>query len=62
VSVSHIKQALEDLPLPRKVRAKMVRALTALVAKKGGSSLDTKAVFGAVPVKKGKKVEKAAAA
>jgi hypothetical protein len=62
VSVSHIKQAVEDLPLPRKVRTKMVRALTALTAKKGGAALDAKAVFGEVPAKKGKKVEKAAVA
>lgn len=59
----HLTQALADAPLPRKVRAKIVRAVSALLAKKGQKdAIDTKALFGEVAAKKGAKVEKAAAA
>ena len=49
----HIQQAIGDKPLPRKVRAKLVRAIALLLGKKGGGTVDSKVLFGEVPVKKG---------
>src|SRR5438045_2867354 len=46
---AHIRAALSDQPLPRKVRAKLVRAIAALLEKKGGGPVDPKALFGEVP-------------
>ena len=61
VGLHQVNAAVADKELPRKVRAKLVRAVTALVAKSGGT-VDTKTLFGETVAKKGKKVEKAAAA
>ena len=60
VGLNHVQAALADKELPRKVRAKLVRAVTALITKAGGT-VDSKALFGETAIKKGKKVEKAAA-
>jgi len=53
VSVQQVTAALEDQPLPAKVRGKLVRAVNAVLSKKGGQPVDFKALFGEVPVRKG---------
>ncbi len=53
VSVQQVNAALEDQPLPPKVRGKLVRAVNAVLSKKGGGTVDSKALFGEVPVRKG---------
>ncbi len=53
VSVQQVTAALEDQPLPPKVRGKLVRAVNAVLSKKGGQPVDFKALFGEVPVRKG---------
>ncbi|WNG59075.1 hypothetical protein F0U59_33355 [Archangium gephyra] len=53
VSVQQVNAALEDQPLPPKVRGKLVRAVNAVLSKKGGPAVDFKALFGDVPVRKG---------
>ncbi len=53
VSVQQVNAALEDQPLPPKVRGKLVRAVNAVLSKKGGSPVDFKSLFGEVPVRKG---------
>ncbi|QRN93977.1 hypothetical protein JRI60_33130 [Archangium violaceum] len=53
VSVQQVNAALEDKPLPPKVRGKLVRAVNAVLGKKGGQQVDFKALFGEVPVRKG---------
>ena len=53
VSVQQVTAALEDKPLPAKVRGKLVRAVNAELSKKGGQPVDSQALFGEVPVRKG---------
>lgn len=53
VSVQQVTAALEDQPLPPKVRGKLVRAVNAVLSKKGGQPVDFKALFGDVAVRKG---------
>lgn len=53
VSVQQVTAALEDKPLPPKVRGKLVRAVNAVLSKKGGQPVDSQALFGEVPVRKG---------
>lgn len=53
VSVQQVTAALEDQPLPPKVRGKLVRAVNAVLSKKGGQPVDFKALFGEVPVREG---------
>ncbi|WP_375766020.1 hypothetical protein NR798_30525 [Archangium gephyra] len=53
VSVQQVTAALEDKPLPPKVRGKLVRAVNAVLSKKGGQRVDSQALFGEVPVRKG---------
>ncbi|QRK07725.1 hypothetical protein JQX13_48385 [Archangium violaceum] len=53
VSVQQVNAALEDQPLPAKVRGKLVRAVNAVLSKKGGPPADFKSLFGEVPVRKG---------
>lgn len=53
VSVQQVTAALEDKPLPAKVRGKLVRAVNAVLSKKGGQPVDSQALFGEVPVRKG---------
>lgn len=45
--------ALADKPLGRKARGKLLRAVNAVLARKGGGSVDGKALFGEVPVRRG---------
>jgi hypothetical protein len=53
VSLQQVNAALEDTPLPPKVRGKLVRAVNAVLAKKGGAGVDTQALFGEVPARRG---------
>jgi hypothetical protein len=53
VSVQQVNAALADQPLPPKVRGKLVRVVNAVLSKKGGGTVDSKALFGEVPVRKG---------
>jgi hypothetical protein len=53
VSVQQVHAALEDKPLSPKVRGKLVRAVNAVLGKKGGQQADFKALFGEVPARKG---------
>ncbi|MGZ3461676.1 MAG: hypothetical protein ACXU86_24560 [Archangium sp.] len=53
VSVQQVSAALEDQPLPPKVRSKLVRAVNAVLSKKGGQPVDFKALFGEVPARRG---------
>ncbi len=53
VSVQQVHAALEDKPLSPKVRGKLVRAVNAVLSKKGGGTVDSKALFGDVAVRKG---------
>ncbi len=53
VSVQQVTAALEDQPLPPKVRGKLVRAVNAVLSKKGAQPVDFKALFGDVAVRKG---------
>ncbi len=53
VSVQQVNAALADQPLPPKVRGKLVRAVNAVLSKKGGQPVDFKVLFGDVPVRKG---------
>jgi hypothetical protein len=45
--------ALADKPLGRKARGKLLRAVNAVLSRKGGGSVDGKALFGEVPVRRG---------
>lgn len=49
-----LQAALADKPIPRKVRAKVVAAVNALLKEKGKPAVDTKALFGAVGRRAGK--------
>lgn len=51
----HLAAAMEDKPVPGPVRTKLLRAVNALVEKKGGQPLRTTDLFGTVPGKQGKK-------
>jgi hypothetical protein len=51
VSAKQAAAALEDRPLPRKVRSKVTRALNTLLAKKGQAALETAALFAGVPAR-----------
>ncbi|WP_257458521.1 hypothetical protein [Archangium lipolyticum] len=53
VSVQQVQAALEDKPLSPKVRGKLVRAVNAVLGKKGGQQVDFKALFGEVAARKG---------
>ncbi|NMO18433.1 hypothetical protein HPC49_11530 [Pyxidicoccus fallax] len=60
VSTQQLQAALGDQPLPTRVRGKLVRAVNAVLTKKGGGAVDAAALFGAVPVRKGDSAKKAA--
>ncbi len=60
VSSQQLQAALGDQPLPTRVRGKLVRAVNAVLTKKGGGAVDAVALFGAVPVRKGDTAKKAA--
>ena len=53
VSVQQVNAALEDRPLPPKVRGKLVRAVNAVVTKKGGAAVTFQALFGDLAAQKG---------
>lgn len=53
VSVQQVGAALEDQPLPPKVRGKLVRAVNAVLTRKGGQPVDFKVLFGEVSPRKG---------
>jgi hypothetical protein len=53
VSLQQVSAALEDQPLSPKVRGKLVRAVNAVLSKKGGGTVDPQALFGQVPARKG---------
>jgi hypothetical protein len=60
VSAQQLQAALGDQPLPPRVRGKLVRAVNAVLTKKGGSAVAATALFGPVPVRRGGEVKKAA--
>ncbi|MCP3101350.1 hypothetical protein LZ198_20970 [Myxococcus sp. K15C18031901] len=53
VSAQQLGAALADQPLPRRVRGKLVRAINAALARQGGGTADTQALFGGVAVRSG---------
>lgn len=55
------EMALEDKPLGRKARGKLLRAVNAVLSRKSGGSVDGKALFGEVPVRRGASTKKKAA-
>ncbi|HEX8536582.1 MAG TPA: hypothetical protein VF664_03905, partial [Cystobacter sp.] len=57
VSEQQVHAALEDKPLPPKVRGKLVRAVNAVLSKKGGSAVTFQALFGEVAAQKGAAVK-----
>ncbi len=60
LSESQVAGAVNDMPLPKKVRAKVLRAINALLATKKEPAIDMKALFEGVAVKPGKKVKEVA--
>ncbi|MCK8496724.1 hypothetical protein [Myxococcus fulvus] len=60
VSSQQLQAALEDKPLPRKVRGKLVRAINAVLSKKGGAAVDSKALFGDTAIRSGAPAKKSA--
>lgn len=60
LSASQIAGALADKPLPKKVRAKVLRAVNAALATKKQPAVDMKAIFEGSTVKAGKKPKEAA--
>ncbi|MCP3161613.1 hypothetical protein [Myxococcus qinghaiensis] len=53
VSKQQLQAALADLPLPRRVRGKLVRAVNAVLSKKGSGAVEPKALFGDAAVRTG---------
>lgn len=62
LSASQISGALNDKPLPKKVRAKVLRAVNVVLAAKKQPAVDMKALFEGVAAKAGKKPKEAAKA
>ena len=60
LSESQVAGALSDKPLPKKVRAKVLRAINALLATKKQPAVDMKALFEGVAAKPGKKAKEVA--
>ncbi len=48
VSVQQIQSAIAQRPLPVRVRSKLVRAVNALLAKRGAPAVDARTLFGDV--------------
>nr|PZM92381.1 MAG: hypothetical protein DIU72_06635 [Pseudomonadota bacterium] len=46
-----LEAARNDVPLPRKVRSKILRAVNALLSRKGGGEVTARELFGDVPSK-----------
>ena len=59
VSAQQVSAALADEPLSPKVRGKLVRAVSAAVAKKGGAPVTFQSLFGEVKASKGAPAKKA---
>jgi HSP90 family molecular chaperone len=59
VTEVQVNAALADKPVTRKVRAKILRAVNTILAKKGQPAVDMKALFEGVPARTGKKKEDA---
>ena len=59
LSESQVNGAVNDKPLPKKVRAKVLRAINALLATKKEPAVDMKAIFEGVAAKPGKKAKEA---
>jgi hypothetical protein len=57
-----INSAVNDKPLPKKVRAKVLRAINALLESKKQPAVDMKAIFEGTAAKPGKKPKEAAKA
>ncbi|MBS1151455.1 MAG: hypothetical protein H6Q89_3153 [Myxococcaceae bacterium] len=57
LSESQVTGAVNDKPLPKKVRAKVLRAINALLATKKQPAVDMKALFEGVAAKPGKKAK-----
>ena len=51
----HLEAALADRPVPGPVRTKFVRAVNAIIEKKGGEPVRAPEIFGGVPGRQGKK-------
>lgn len=62
VSENQVTAAMGDLPVPRKVRSKIVRAVNAILVKKGQPAADHKALFEGTTAKAGKKPKEKAKA
>jgi hypothetical protein len=60
ISAQQVQAALGDQPLPPRVRGKLVRAVNAVLTRKGGGAVDSKALFGDVPARRGGEEKKAA--
>ena len=62
VSEHQLEAAVADKPLPKKVRAKVLRAVNAVLATKKQPAVEMKALFEGVAAKPGKKPKEAAKA
>ncbi len=51
----HVAAVMADRPVPGPVRTKVVRAVNALLQKKGGEAVTAPKLFGSVPSRQGKK-------
>jgi hypothetical protein len=60
LSENQITAAVNDKPLPKKVRAKVLRAVNAALATKKQAAVDMKALFEGTPIKPGRKAKEAA--
>src|SRR4051812_24666939 len=59
LSDAQIASAVSDKPLPKKVRAKVLRAINALLASKKQPAVEMKAIFEGTAAKPGKKAKEA---
>ena len=59
LSEAQVTGAVNDKPLPKKVRAKVLRAINAVLATKKQPAVDMKAIFEGVAAKPGKKAKEA---
>ena len=55
ISEKQIAAAAKDTAVPRKARAKILKAVNAILTKKGQAAVDTKALFEGAPARVGKK-------
>jgi hypothetical protein len=59
LSESQVASAVNDKPLPKKVRAKVLRAINMLLTTKKQAAVDMKAIFEGTTIKPGKKAKEA---